>query len=44
MCHKSREKKLVIRHREKKFKCKSCGETAHKKAHLCKPKKYKSAS
>lgn len=41
MCKKSKDKKRKVGSFEKRYKCKSCSQTAHKKKHLCKPKKIK---
>jgi uncharacterized Zn finger protein len=41
MCKKNKEELLKMKGKEKFYKCKSCGATAHKEKHLCKPKKLK---
>ncbi len=39
MCKKTKGKKEKITKKEAIYICKSCRQTAHKKKHLCKPKK-----
>jgi hypothetical protein len=39
MCKKDKEDLKKIKSKDALFKCKTCGETAHKEKHLCKPKK-----
>lgn len=39
ICKKSKDDLLKVREKDAKYRCKSCGETAHKEKHLCKPKK-----
>lgn len=44
ICKKKKKKRLKIQQKERKYSCKTCGETAHKQKYLCKPNKFKSAS
>ncbi len=41
MCKKKQGGINKIKEKEAKFICKSCAQKAHKKKHLCKPKKLK---
>jgi transcription initiation factor TFIIIB Brf1 subunit/transcription initiation factor TFIIB len=39
ICKEEDKKKIAKRSRNAEFECKSCGATAEKEKHLCKPKK-----
>ena len=44
MCKKKKKDRKKVMEKEARFYCRKCNFTAHKKKHLCDPKKLKAAS